>query len=231
MPAVDSIFLFIIELIGTFAFAISGIRLAAFHRFDWFGAYTVGLVTAIGGGTLRDLLLNIDVFWMQTWIYLGVTGIALAVVIIFRKMLVSSNRMLFIFDTLGLALFVVIGIQKSLAEDYPMWVAIVMGGITGAFGGVLRDILINQEPLFFRKDIYATACLAGGLAYWGTKACGGTEIAQQLTCAVTIIVLRMCALRWNWSLPVLSYDLPASHHSQSCPDSGNDKQSHKTPHR
>ena len=202
----DSIFLFIIEVIGTFAFAISGIRLAAFHRFDWFGAYTVGLVTAIGGGTLRDLLLNIDVFWMQTWIYLGVTGAALAVVIIFRKLLVSNNRMLFLFDTLGLALFVVIGIQKSLAEDYPMWVAIVMGGITGSFGGVLRDILINQEPLFFRKDIYATACLAGGLGYWSVLACGGSEIAQQTTCAITIIVLRMCALKWNWSLPVLSYD-------------------------
>ncbi len=168
----ESVFLFIIEVIGTFAFAISGIRLAAFHRFDWFGAYTVGLVTAIGGGTLRDVLLDINVFWMQTWIYLGVTGVALAVVILFRKMLVSNNRMLFVFDTLGLALFVVIGIQKSLTEGYPMWVAIVMGGITGSFGGVLRDILINQEPLFFRKDIYATACVAGGLAYWGVKGCG-----------------------------------------------------------
>lgn len=204
----ESVFLFIIEVIGTFAFAISGIRLAAFHRFDWFGAYTVGLVTAIGGGTLRDVLLDIDVFWMQTWIYLGVTGVALAVVILFRKMLVSNNRMLFVFDTLGLALFVVIGIQKSLAEGYPMWVAIVMGGITGSFGGVLRDILINQEPLFFRKDIYATACVAGGLAYWGVKGCGGSEILQQLICAITVIGLRMCALRWNWSLPVLSYDLP-----------------------
>ena len=202
----DNIFLFIIEVIGTFAFAISGIRLAAFHRFDWFGAYTVGLVTAIGGGTLRDLLLGIDVFWMQTWIYLGVTAASLAVVILFRKLLVSSNRMLFIFDTLGLALFVVIGIQKSLAEDYPMWVAIVMGGITGSFGGVLRDILINQEPLFFRKDIYATACLAGGMAYWAVGAVGGSDFAAQSLCALTIIILRMCALRWNWSLPILSYE-------------------------
>ncbi|MBD5225480.1 MAG: trimeric intracellular cation channel family protein [Bacteroidales bacterium] len=202
----DTIFLFIIEVVGTFAFAISGIRLAALHRFDWFGAYTVGLVTAIGGGTLRDLLLGIDVFWMQTWIYLGVTAIALAVVILFRKMLVSNDRMLFVFDTLGLALFVVIGIQKSLAEEYPMWVAIVMGTITGSFGGVIRDILINQEPLFFRKDIYATACLAGGLAYCGVMLADGSDFAAQSLCAVTIIILRMCALRWNWSLPVLSYE-------------------------
>lgn len=216
----ESIFLTIIEVIGTFAFAISGIRLAAFHKFDWFGAYTVGLVTAIGGGTLRDLLLNIDVFWMQTWIYLGVTGVSLAVVILFRKMLVSNNRMLFIFDTLGLALFVVIGIQKTLAAGYPMWVAIVMGGITGSFGGVLRDILINQEPLFFRKDIYATACLAGGLVYWLTLACNGSDILQQVLCALTVIVLRMCALRWNWSLPVLSYDIPGQAQSSSEPTEG-----------
>ena len=202
----DNIFLFIIEVIGTFAFAISGIRLAAFHRFDCFGAYTVGLVTAIGGGSLRDILLDIPVFWMNSWIYLGVTAAALLVVILFRKLLVSNNRMLLVFDTLGLALFVVIGIQKTLAVDYPMWVAIVMGSITGSFGGVLRDILINQEPLFFRKDIYATACLAGGMAYWGVGAVGGSDIAAQALCAVTIIVLRMCALKWDWSLPVLTYD-------------------------
>lgn len=200
----EETFLTAIEVIGTIAFAISGIRLAAFRRFDWFGAYTVGLVTAIGGGTLRDLLLDIPVFWMQTWLYLGVTGISLTVVILFRKMLVSNNRMLFIFDTLGLALFVVIGIQKTLATGYPMWVGIVMGVITGSFGGVLRDILINEQPLFFRKDIYATACIAGGLVYWGAEACGLSPVGSQIACALIIILLRMCALRWNWHLPVLS---------------------------
>ena len=203
----NEIFLFIIEVIGTLAFAISGIRLAALHRFDWFGAYTVGLVTAIGGGTLRDILLGIDVFWMQSWIYLAITALALGVVIIFRRLLVSNNKMLFIFDTLGLALFVVIGIQKSLAEGYPMWVAIVMGCITGSFGGVLRDILINQEPLFFRKDIYSTACIAGGIIYWIVEGAGGSAIMAQLLCAYAIIIIRMCALRWNWHLPVLSYDV------------------------
>lgn len=202
----ESTFLTAIEVIGTIAFAISGIRLAAYRRFDWFGAYTVGLVTAIGGGTLRDLLLDIPVFWMQTWLYLAVTGISLAVVIVFRKMLVSNDRMLFVFDTLGLALFVVIGIQKSLASGYPMWVGIVMGVITGSFGGVLRDILINEQPLFFRKDIYATACIAGGLVYWFTIICNATPVIAQLSCALVIIILRLCALRWNWHLPVLAAD-------------------------
>ena len=183
----DATFLLIIEIVGTFAFAISGIRLAAYKQFDFFGAYTIGLVTAIGGGTLRDVLLDIPVFWMQTPWYLMVTGLALFIVLIFRKMLVSMNRALYIFDTVGLALFVVIGIQKSLAADYSMWVAIIMGVITGSFGSVVRDILINVEPLFFRKDIYATACLAGGLAYWIATLPGWSPVAAQSICAVVII--------------------------------------------
>ena len=202
----NDIFLFTIEMVGTLAFAISGIRLAALNKFDWFGAYTVGLVTAIGGGTLRDLLLGIDVFWMHSWIYLALTAMALAVVIMFRRLLVSSNRMLLIFDTLGLALFVVIGVQKTLAADYDMWVAIVMGCITGSFGGIIRDILINQQPLFFRKDIYSTACVAGGVIYWLIEACGETSILAEILCALTIIAIRICALKWHWSLPILSYD-------------------------
>lgn len=210
----EETFLFIIEVIGTFAFAISGIRLAAFKSFDWFGAYTVGLVTAIGGGTLRDVLLDIPVFWMQTWMYLAVTAISLLVVILFRKMLVSNDRMLFVFDTLGLALFVVIGIQKTLAAGYPMWVATVMGLITGSFGGVTRDILINETPLFFRKDIYATACAAGGLAYWVAQSAGCMPVLAQMICALTIIVLRTCALRWNWSLPVLHYEPARANRNQ-----------------
>lgn len=201
----EDTFLFIIEVVGTIAFAISGIRLAAYKKFDLFGAYTIGLVTAIGGGTLRDVLLDIPVFWMQTWWYIAVTGLSLLVVVMFRRMLVSMNRTLFVFDTVGLALFVVIGIQKSLATGYPMWVAIIMGMLTGSFGGVLRDILINEEPLFFRKDIYATACIAGGIAYWIVGCAGGSDIFQQSACAVTVIALRMLAIHYNWSLPVLKY--------------------------
>ena len=202
----DNMFLFIIEVIGTVAFAISGIRMAAGKRFDWFGAYVVGLVTAIGGGTLRDLLLDAPVFWMQTSWYLAVTGLSLAFVIIFRKTLVKHLGALLLFDTIGLALFVVIGIQKSLVSDYPMWVAIAMGMITGAFGGVVRDILINEEPLFFRKDIYATACIAGGGVYWLTMECGGSEILQQSACALTVILLLFFAVKYSWQLPTLKHD-------------------------
>ncbi len=203
----DNLFLVIIEVLGTIAFAISGIRLAAAKNFDWFGAYVVGLVTAIGGGTLRDLLLAIPVFWMQSSMYLAVTFLSLVIVIIFRRFLVGGMRTLFLFDAIGLALFVVVGIEKSFGAGYPAWVAIVMGIITGSIGGVTRDILINEEPLFFRKDIYATACLAGGLVYWlVTLIPSTTPILAQIACAITVVGLRIAAVHYNWSLPILKVD-------------------------
>ena len=203
----ENLFIYIIEVLGTIAFAISGIRPAAAKRFDWFGAYVVGAVTAIGGGTVRDLLLGIPVFWMQSWMYLAVTFLSLVTVIIFRKVLVKGLRTLFIFDAIGLALFVVVGIEKSLSAGYPYWVAIVMGIITGSFGGVTRDILINEEPLFFRKDIYATACLAGGLIYWAVALVpGSSPIVAQITCAITVIGLRIAAVHYHWQLPILKVD-------------------------
>lgn len=198
---------FILEMAGTVAFAISGIRLAAAKNFDWFGAYVVGLVTAIGGGTLRDVLLDVPVFWMSSFWYLGITLVALITVIIFRKALVSGMTAVFIFDAIGLGLFVVVGIEKTIAVGYPMWVAITMGIITGSFGGVIRDILINVEPLFFRKDIYATACLAGGIVYWLLSAIPGVpSLVPQLACLISVVGLRIAAVHYNWSLPILQID-------------------------
>lgn len=202
----EQLFLWIIEMLGTIAFAISGIRLAAAKNFDWFGAYVVGLVTAIGGGTVRDLLLGLPVFWMMNWSYVAVTGLSLVAVIIFRRALVGGMRTLFLFDAIGLALFVVVGIEKTLAGGFPMWTAVVMGIITGSFGGVTRDILINDEPLFFRKEIYATACLAGGICYWLTGCVGFSPLWSQLSCALTVIGLRIAAVRYGWSLPILKVD-------------------------
>lgn len=199
----EETFLFAIEVLGTLAFAVSGIRLAAKKQFDWFGAYTIGVVTAIGGGTIRDLLLGAPPFWMLSWMYLAVTGLGFIVVMSFRKVLTSDSRSLFMFDAIGLALFVITGIQKSLVYGYPMWVAVVMGMITGSFGGITRDVLINEEPLFFRKDIYATACLAGGFVYWIVFLCGGSAVLQQILCAVTILFLRWGALHYGWHLPMM----------------------------
>ena len=117
----------------------------------------MGVVTAVGGGTLRDVLLNSTPFWMQQPSYLIISALALLFVIIFRKHMITLNNTFFIFDAIGLGLFGMVGIEKALAFGFPMWVAIVMGTITGAFGGMTRDILINEEPLIFRKDIYALA--------------------------------------------------------------------------
>ena len=202
----DELFIDIIEILGTAAFAISGIRLAAAKRFDWFGAYVVGLVTAIGGGTLRDVLLDLPVFWMKSSVYLVVTFISLVAVIVFRQALVKGMRTLFIFDAIGLALFVVVGVQRTTEAGLPMWVAIVMGTITGDFGGIIGDILINEQPLFFRKDIYATACLAGGVVYWLLNMLHINDIVPQIACAVAVIGLRVAAVHYGWALPILKVD-------------------------
>ena len=199
----ESTFVTIIEIIGTMAFAITGIRLASAKKFDWFGAYVVGLVTAIGGGTLRDVLLDLPAFWMQNSIYLTVTALSLLFVIFFGQYLIRLQNTFFIFDTIGLALFVVVGIQKTLMVGYPFWVAIVMGTITGAFGGIIRDILINEEPLIFRKDIYAMACVIGGIFYWLSYKIGLNDVITQSISAAMVIITRLVAVKYHMSLPAL----------------------------
>lgn len=202
------LFSFIVEMIGALACAISGIRLAALRRFDWFGAYIIGLVTALGGGTLRDAMLCQPAFWVADLrfflAYFIVTALALVLVIVFSRQLVRRERMLLIFDAVGLAMFTVIGIEKALARDCPMCTAICMGMITGAFGGVLRDILLNRVPLIFRKDIYAMASLLGGVAYWLTLWAGAMAEVSGMACLVVIVVVRMLAVRYSWHLPILS---------------------------
>lgn len=190
-----------IEYIGTIVFAISGIRLAAAKGFDWFGAFVVGFVTAIGGGTVRDLLLGVTPFWMLSPAYLWCTLLGMIVVFIFNRQLVRLDLPFFIFDAIGLALFVVIGIEKTLDLKYPFWVAIVMGTITGIVGGVMRDNFINETPLVFRKEIYALACVMGGIVF---AACYyfhlGHEVSE-LSAAGSILVIRILAIKYHWHLP------------------------------
>lgn len=196
-------FITLCDYVGTFAFAISGIRLASAKKFDWFGAYVVGVVTAVGGGTIRDVLLNATPFWMLQLSYLVISGLALLFVLVFRKYVVRLNNTFFIFDAIGLGLFAVVGIAKTLDFGFPMWVAVVMGTITGAFGGMMRDILINEEPLIFRKDIYALACVFGGLIYY---LCTCFELPLPLTqfvSAASVFIARVVAVKYHISLPAL----------------------------
>ncbi len=188
---------------GTFAFAISGIRLASAKQFDWFGAYVVGLVTAIGGGTIRDILLNATPFWMEEPAYLIVSALALLFVIIFRKYVIKLNNTFFIFDAIGLGLFVVSGIDKTLNFGFPMWIAIVMGLITGSFGGMIRDILINEVPLVFRKDIYALTCVLGGFVYFICMKLSISILVTQSVTAITVLAARLIAVKYHISVPVL----------------------------
>ena len=196
-------FVQVLDFIGTFAFAISGIRLASAKRFDWFGAYVVGLVTAIGGGTIRDVLLDVTPTWMTDPIYLICTALALLWVICFSRSLIRLNNTFFIFDAIGLALFTVVGAGKSLALGYPFWVAIIMGSITGAAGGVIRDVFINEIPLIFRKEIYAMACVAGGVAYWVCDLVGIEDYLCQIVCGITVFATRIIAAKYHICLPIL----------------------------
>jgi len=196
-------FIDIIEWIGTFAFAISGIRVASMKRFDWFGAYVVGLVTAIGGGTIRDLLLGVTPFWMSDVSYLICTAVALLVVVFFDKHLFRVKYTFFIFDTIGLGLFVMIGFEKSLLLGFPYWVAIIMGTLTGAAGGILRDILTNEVPLIFRKEIYAVACVIGGVVYMVCHLLSVETIVCEILTFTSVIATRILAVRFNICLPVL----------------------------
>ena len=200
----DHSFLYILlDYIGSLAFAISGIRLAAARHFDLFGALVVGMVTAIGGGTIRDLLLDITPAWMTSPAYIIIGTFALVWVIIFRKQMVRQNNTWFLFDAIGLALFTVTGMTKSIFAGFPLWVAIIMGTITGAAGGVLRDILLNEIPLIFRRDIYAMACVLGGLVFCGCiKLKFSIEVAA-IACGATVLAARLLAVKYHISLPLL----------------------------
>ena len=185
-------FVQVLDFIGTFAFAISGIRLASAKRFDWFGAYIVGLATAIGGGTLRDVMLNVTPVWMTDPI--------------FGKYLIHLNNTFFFFDSIGLALFTVVGFDKTIALGFPFWVAIIMGSITGAAGGVIRDVFINEIPLIFRKEIYAMACVIGGFFYWICLQIGLEAYISQIIGFITVLLVRILAVKYQITLPILKGD-------------------------
>ena len=179
MPTIFQIptFIQILEFIGTFAFAISGIRLASAKQFDWFGAYVAGVAVAIGGGTIRDVLLDVTPFWMTNPIYLICSALALLWVIFFRK--------------------------HSIDLGYAFWVAIIMGTMTGAAGGVIRDVFINEIPLIFRKEIYAMACVIGGVIYWGLDRLGVDAALTQVISGCCIFVVRALAVKYQICLPIL----------------------------
>ncbi|MBF1313923.1 MAG: trimeric intracellular cation channel family protein [Porphyromonadaceae bacterium] len=193
------------DYLGTLAFAVSGIRLAAGKGLDWFGAYVVGFVTAVGGGTIRDILLDIKPFWLVQPSYLIITALGLIFTIIFRRQVVRLNHSLFVFDAIGLGLFVVVGVAKSYAAGFPWGVAVIMGTVTGSFGGLLRDVLINETPLIFRTDFYASACVLGSIIYvlMGRYSSLPIEWVQFIS-AISVFIFRVLAVVLHIQLPTFN---------------------------
>ena len=194
---------FIIEVLGTAAFTISGVYSALQKRLDLLGVLIIGFVTAIGGGTIRDVLIgHTPVSWMQNLTAPITVLITAAATLLWKRRVKSYKVTLFLFDAIGLGLFTVIGLQKGIQMNLNPGICIALGTITGCFGGVCRDILLAQIPVLFRKEIYATACIAGGLVYFVLVSLTDKAIAEILT-VLLICSIRIVGYRKNWHLPAL----------------------------
>ena len=196
-------FLFIIEMLGTAAFTMSGVFAAIEKKLDVFGVLVIGFVTAIGGGTIRDMMIGVTpVTWMTDNATIIVILVSATLAILFRTRLAALRKTLFFLDALGLGIFTIIGIQKGATVNLTPGICIALGTITGCFGGVVRDILLNRIPTLFLKELYATPCIAGGIVYF---LLGGrtSEGLAQGTAIATICILRIVAYKKNWTLPSL----------------------------
>jgi uncharacterized membrane protein YeiH len=191
-----------IDILGTVAFAISGVLVAMEKKLDVFGVFIIAFVTAVGGGTLRDLLIgNTPVGWMQTYHYILTIAITVLLAILFVNHLKHFRKSLFLFDTIGIGLYTMIGIEKGLAVQLAPVMCIALGTMTASFGGVLRDILCNEIPVIFRREVYATVCILGGMLYFGLVFLKvPTEVAYSIGIGA-IILLRLLAVRFQISLP------------------------------
>lgn len=191
-----------LDILGTIAFAISGALIAMHKKLDPFGVLIIAFATAIGGGTLRDVLIGKNpVGWMQDLNYVYAILAATTFTIIFRKKINSFNKSLFLFDTIGLGVFTIIGTEMSIAHNLHPLISIALGTITATFGGVIRDILCNEIPVIFRKEIYASACIIGGSIFILLQNTGLHINAVYVITIVIIIIIRLVAVKFKLSLP------------------------------
>ncbi|MDN5201530.1 trimeric intracellular cation channel family protein [Fulvivirgaceae bacterium BMA10] len=194
--------LYYLDLIGTFVFAISGTISAAEKKLDLFGASVIGFITAVGGGTVRDLLLDLHpITWLIDMYYIWAIVLGVLSTFLFRRYIVKLRRTLFIFDTIGIGVFTVLGIQKALLVDILPVFAIIMGMVSATVGGVIRDILCNEIPLIFRKEIYATACLAGGAIFFILNSFNLDLNLNYIISILVIIGIRTVSIKMRLSMP------------------------------
>lgn len=192
---------YIVDLLGTFVFAISGVLTAIDKKFDLVGSIIIGTVTAVGGGSLRDMLIGeTPVGWMQDLNYLYTILAAVIVSYLFQQYILKLRRGMFFFDTLGIGLFTILGLQKTLQVDLSIPIGLLMGVVSAAFGGVIRDVLTNEIPLIFRKEIYASACLVGGLTFIVLDHFSSYEFVNITISMLTVMIIRYLSVKLNWSL-------------------------------
>lgn len=192
-----------IDLIGTLVFAVSGALAASDKNMyrDIFGVAFTGFVTAVGGGTLRDMILGIRPTWVVDGNYLIAITIGVIIAISFKYYIVKYRRTFFLFDTLGIALYTVVGVQKALLFNVAPLAAIIMGMFSAVMGGVIRDTLINEVPLIFKKEIYATACLSGASVFVLLKLFHVDDNMNSFISVSVIILIRTFAVKYQLTLP------------------------------
>jgi len=194
--------LYWLDLFGIVVFALSGALMAGRYKLDPFGVVVLASVTAIGGGTIRDVILDTPVFWLVNPIYLYVIiTTALLTIVLIRRPKRIPKRFLLLSDALGLALFAVLGTAKAMSLGVPISIAIVMGTITGVAGGMIRDVLCNVIPMILRQEIYATAAILGGCLYALFSTLGWSENLATIGAVVGALTLRLAAIYWQVSLP------------------------------
>ncbi|TQD39439.1 trimeric intracellular cation channel family protein [Haloflavibacter putidus] len=195
-------YLLFLDILGVIAFSISGVLASMNKRMDVFGILIIAFVTSVGGGTLRDILIGFPVAWMRNLVYVHVIIATVIFAIVFRKKLVYFRRSLFLFDTIGIGLYTVLGIEKGLAAGFPAIICIAIGTMTACFGGVIRDILCNDIPVIFRhKEIYATACILGGLVYFLLLYTSLEDFWVFTISGLVVMIMRTLAVIFKLRLP------------------------------
>lgn len=200
-----TMFLLTLDILGTVAFAISGVSVAMSKKMDPFGVLIIAFVAAVGGGTLRDILIGVTpVMWMTNMIYVYVIFIATVFTVIFKQKINYLRTSLLLFDSIGIGLYTVVGIEKGLSVGLDPFICISLGTITACFGGVIRDLLSQEIPVIFRtKEIYATACILGGITYFLLIKLPIDDNVVFMIAGAVVISIRLIAVKFNISLPNL----------------------------
>jgi len=200
--------IYTIDILGTFAFAISGALVASDKKFDIFGVLIIAFVTAVGGGMLRDILINAHpINWIGDLNYIWTIFLAVFLTFLFKSKIAFLSKTLFLFDTIGISVFTLLGLQKGLSFDLHPFISIIMGMVSAVFGGVLRDVLTNKIPLIFKKEIYASACLAGGLSYLILNLVAIPKEINFIISASVIIIIRLISVKYELESPKINDDL------------------------